>query len=677
MFFKKFKPHILSLILYIFSCTLFTGICFISTYNISSSCAFGTSGFHDSSLDTQLDTQHFVAYNDVIISDTSFSVNGPDPFIVYDVLHTSPPSDSSSPLSIRITFDQIYSGEINLSIYYSTTENMLFSEAQRKSAILKPDIQSVYLTIPSNTTYIRLDIESADQIQENDFCVGEICLIDASIWDLLYNFWIYSRYFLVVGYVFILIGLIWVCTAKNSTYTKRILIVCYAAFMLLFTEKVFIYAQSIGQTPDEASHMAYMVYETEHMTEFVPHFEDISSLYIEKTDNGVYESVSPSGNYLGHPPLYYRLLSILGIVRILDMGETAYINVYYLYTVNIIIVLAGILLFLYIGYTRIPCTKNTIVLHVLWAAICTGIPMAAYETVGCNNDNLLYIEFAIFFLGILRYFEEKRNLTTYLLVSIGMSFCLLTKLTGGCVMVIMVAILFLFDSIQTKSIRMIANKQFLMTLPIYMIPTLYFGILYYRYGTIQPSLQNIDPENYSQSAWLILPENRIIYSMSEFYNNYFIRSMTSSWSCIYNGNVSLEKSFLSFWQWPFISLIVIALAGGLYSLLYYCFKQKKGKYLLGIASFVSLALTFLYNFYTSYNSYLNTGRLGGAQGRYYTFALPAIAFLDLIIFEDILLSRAPKKLKICVTTCITLFITWLLAADLPYTLNVYPTYFIG
>lgn len=676
MFFTKNKHHIITSLQSILLCFLFTGICFISTYTMSSSYMYGIPDFHNLDSDPQININQIIVSNDVIVSNTSFYINGLDPFIVYNISNSS--FSGSSSLYTQITFDKTYSHDISLRIYYCTTENIIFDESHKEVTTLKKDAETVSLTLPSNITYLRLDIENAEQEVGNTFNIKEIRLINTSIWDILYNFFAYTKFFLLVGYIFIILAVLWIRMEKKDECNKRIFIVCYIAFMLLFIGKTFIYARSIGITPDEQSHIAYIVYEAEHMTEFVPHFEDISGRYSATTETGLYKSVVSGGNYLGHPPLYYKLLPALGVVKVLEPGETAYINANYLYVVNIAIVWAGILLFLYIGYTRIPRKNDTIPLHILWAAICTGVPMAAFEAVGCSNDNLLYIEFALFFLGILRYFEKKKTITTYLLVSIGMSTCLLTKLTGGCTMVIMVVTLFVFDCIQTKSMRMITNKQFCMTLPIYGIPALYFLILYNRYGMIQPSLQVIvDAERYYRSAWYVAPENRIVYTMKDCFS-IFIHDMARTWSCIYNGYVYTEKPFMSFWQLPFLLLVLIALVGGIYSLLYYCFKDKKEKYFLGIASALGLILTFFYNFLSVYKSYLNSGRLGGTQGRYYLFALPAIAFLNIIVYQNTLLSHnISKKIKVCVTAWIILFIIWLLAADLPYTLNVYPTYFIN
>ena len=83
----------------------------------------------------------------------------------------------------------------------------------------------------------------------------------------------------------------------------------------------------------------------------------------------------------------------------------------------------------YIGYTRI--TKKQPALHLLYSAIITSVPMFLYNLCGVNNDTFALLGCVLFFLGILRVCEEKRNYATYFLIAGGLVIAVLSKVTAG------------------------------------------------------------------------------------------------------------------------------------------------------------------------------------------------------------------------------------------------------
>ena len=92
--------------------------------------------------------------------------------------------------------------------------------------------------------------------------------------------------------------------------------------------------------------------------------------------------------------------------------------------------------------------------------------------------------------------EKKRNYKTYFLIAIGTFICLLNKITVGLVIVIAYILMIIFLAIKEKNLKFIFCKQWMATLPIYLIILAYYLIIMNNYGTIHPSLRVIAPEYY-------------------------------------------------------------------------------------------------------------------------------------------------------------------------------------
>lgn len=393
----------------------------------------------------------------------------------------------------------------------------------------------------------------------------------------------------------------------------------YLLLFVFFVGKVNFYQSFVQRYPDEGSHLAYIAYlETER--KLLPNFREMYSS-IRVPDDKINELTDDVGisdthaNYLGHPPLYYQLMRLSGGICIHE--GRLYINLQRLRDFSQLFCYAGVIIAFYIGYTRLRGR----VWHLLYGTIIVSVPMLAYDT-GLSNDVLNFLGVAIVMLALLRLSEGKRNAASYWLLAVGVFVSILSKLTGGLIIVVACFLFVVRAMWNEKSARILLNHHFFMTLPLYAIVCAYFLNLYFKYGTVQPSLALINPDYYYQSGFYVVEENRIHYSFLQ-YAQYFLKRFLYSWTGIHS-HVSLEKrtsSFLSLNQIGLVSILALPLLS--------FFKNKKSvatnnpcRYL-----YVGSIVAFLYQFYTAHNSFVSAGYLGGTQARYHLVALPAMAFL--------------------------------------------------
>lgn len=451
-------------------------------------------------------------------------------------------------------------------------------------------------------------------------------------------------------------------------HNDRLILAVYALMAVFFILKTVFYIDNVGQTPDEAAHIAYIVYETENMVSYVPEFEQIAqSYYYDSTDEtgDIFVAADSGGqaNYLGHPPLYYKLMALCGMVTIIENGESAYVNINGLRYINLILVLIGVSVFFYIGYCTITHKKEYILVHLLYAAICCGVPMIAFEAGGCSNDNLLYLGFGLFLLGIIRYFEDRLDFKTYFLVAIGTFICIMTKLTAGLVVAVMIVLIFCIDTVWHRYVRILAKKEFWCSMPIYLAAMCYYILLYHKYGVIQVSMELLTPEAYYQSSWYIPQKDRVVLSLYEFII-YFKDELLRTWASAYSG----EKNFWNMaWSLPwrvFCFILVLAVAGFCVALYKIIKKTDFQKYIVWITGGIAMAVMLIVHFNSCYSSYLKSGRVGGAQGRYYLFAVPVLAFWNASVFDRLLQKNKSRIYRVAVESVVTLYVFLLIFSDL-------------
>ena len=270
---------------------------------------------------------------------------------------------------------------------------------------------------------------------------------------------------------------------KKGHKLNYLIILIYVMAFLFFVFKMFFYAQYYGRFPDEMQHISYIAYLEKNHT-VIPDFNNMKILEQQNVGNVdpntllnnkniVQEyNFGSSTNYLGHPPLYYQIMRLSRAVHVKD--NLVSVNLFKLRCFNIALSSIGLILILYMGYKRIG--KNPI-LHWLYATIIVSVPMLAYGSAGINNDSLALVGLAFFLLGLLRFAEKKRNFVTYLIISLGVFIAFMSKLTSGLVVTISLLSYLILIIIKEKNAWFLVSKEFISTIPIYIVTVAYFLIV--------------------------------------------------------------------------------------------------------------------------------------------------------------------------------------------------------
>ncbi|WP_368252424.1 hypothetical protein, partial [Enterococcus sp. 2201sp1_2201st1_B8_2201SCRN_220225] len=256
--------------------------------------------------------------------------------------------------------------------------------------------------------------------------------------------------------------------AKNYKASIVFSVIIYAVFLLFSVWRIDFYSTYVGRTPDETAHISYVSYLAENPEKIVPDFAKMK--VGSKTESGylVTRDASPT-NYLGHPPLYYKILALAGGVEKKDDGMK--LNYTRMHRLSILIGLTGLILCFYIGFTRI---KTEPIYHVLFATLLTGPPTLLFGFSGITNDTLSFLTIAIALLGLLRFSENKRNYLTYFLIALGITASVLTKVTSGLIIIIAAILVLIVTIVKEKNLKAIFNLKFLASMPIYFCALFYF-----------------------------------------------------------------------------------------------------------------------------------------------------------------------------------------------------------
>ncbi|AGK97831.1 hypothetical protein [Clostridium pasteurianum] len=409
---------------------------------------------------------------------------------------------------------------------------------------------------------------------------------------------------------------------KDEHKFKYLIISIYFLVFLFFVFKMFFYAQYVGGFPDEIEHVSYIAY-LEKSHKIIPDFKNMTVLEPTKTidNNNIKNATYTFGgafNYLGHPPLYYQIMRLSGAVKIVN--NTVIVNFIRLRSFNIALSSLAILLILYIGYSRIG--KNPL-LHLLYAAIVVSVPMLAYNSAGINNDTLALIGLSVFVFGLLRFSEENRNFSTYLIISLGVFISFMSKLTAGLVVFIASCIYIILIIIKEKDLSFLISKKLFATLPVYIVTALYYIIVYLQTGSIQPTYKLLDPKDFYASGFYVPVANRTHMNFTQ-YIVYFSNDFLRTWTGIAS-NVSLIK-IDSLFSVNNIALLILLF---LPIILLFQMKKVAKKYpivLVAISVYLGLAISAVIQCIRAYKEYVNiSGYMGGYQSRYYLCGISAIA----------------------------------------------------
>lgn len=400
---------------------------------------------------------------------------------------------------------------------------------------------------------------------------------------------------------------------------KRILIWIYGLALLYYVLKQVYFAIWVEGFPDQMAHLSYLAWLSDHPTLF-PDFRNIPYAVARGDQGGLAIIRFKSGtvNNMIHPPLYYLIMNLFSGIE--KVGRRSYaVDIMRLRAMNILLSSATVILAFRLGYTRLK--ERPPLVHALYALAIATLPMLAYVGAGINNDNLAYFALVIFFTGLLRYSEGKEDLKTYLLVGIGFLLGSFAKLTTALLLLVMLGVTFIMSVIRTKSLKLILNKWFLVTLPCYLLFLAYEIHVKRTCGAWQPSLLDLNPEYYYTTVFYVPPENRVPMTFLQ-YVRLFAEGIGYSWSSLYCHNPEVTRIMKNLaWGLVYWVPVAAALFAGVRSLV-----RRTGDR-LALPVVLGFLGTLAYHFYSNWKGYPVSGYLGAVQARYYLGMIVPFAFL--------------------------------------------------
>ena len=428
---------------------------------------------------------------------------------------------------------------------------------------------------------------------------------------------------------------------------RRILLWIYGIALLYYVLKQCYFAVCVGGFPDQMANLSYIIQMAKSPV-LIPDFRAMCVWQVTGMQNGltVFAPVAENVNYLNHPPLYYLIMAFLGGVRILPDG-TAALSLMRIRALNILLSASAVGLAFYLGYTRLRQRSPWV--HALYAASIATLPMLAYVGASVNNDNLAFLALVVFFVGLVRYREDRVDWKTYILIGIGFLVGSLSKLTTALVCAVMLLVVLLMSIVRTKSLKLIANKWFLMTLPCYVLFLVYELVIHARYGAWQPSLLDINAEYYYTSIFYVAPENRVPMTLLQ-YARHFLEGIGYTWSSLYGHNETVTKIMnngvfgLVYWVMPGAAVVL---------LIRDWVRRERDRITLPVAA--AFFGTMAYHFYSNWKGYAVSGYLGGVQARYYLAMIVPLAFLVCVRWPGL----PPRTRKAGKVLAVLLMAAWL------------------
>lgn len=416
----------------------------------------------------------------------------------------------------------------------------------------------------------------------------------------------------------------------HNKYAVAFIYVCMFLYCVL---QIGYYMVYVGHTPDEMRHISYIAY-LEETGKIIPDFSHMEFM----TDTNPAAFVPGSINQLGHPPLYYHVMRLCAPIDNLGNGE------YYIHTLRLRVFsaffgLLAVALVFYIGYRKI--SKSLPVLHLLYTAMIVNVPMFLYNISGVNNDTFALLGCSIFFLGFLNLSEEKKTYRTYWLIALGFSLTILSKLTAGLILILMSSIYIIWYCIKEKSVKLVCCRQFVTTLPVYLLTIVYFLLVYAQVHSFQPSLANLDMEYYRSTAFYVSFGDRAVMNFKDYFFHFW-REFFITWTGIASHtNLLKQGEWLSYDRFfiiiiPFVPILCF-------------FMNKKRLYMKMFVSFyIALICVVLLQFKNAYDGfYFISGYPGAYQSRYYLCVLPVLAFIAAWILETVYMG-VKKKISVLV-----------------------------
>ncbi|RSX53682.1 hypothetical protein D2E25_1005 [Bifidobacterium goeldii] len=384
-----------------------------------------------------------------------------------------------------------------------------------------------------------------------------------------------------------------------------VLLGVYACFQFL------IYTRYVQGFPDEDAHLSYIAFLKQHGG-IIPNFADMKVYTAPSV--GVLDLSQPiEFNRLGHPPLFYQIERLLGGMTV--NGSLAMFSLNRMRAISFLIGLAGIALVFYIGLTRI---RKIPALHLLFGLMVVSPPNLIYTISGVSNDSMTLLAVSVFVLGIVRFVEQRYSLLTYVIIAIGLSMTLLSKITAAMIVGFIAVGVIIYTLVEHRGKQALLRWQFLATLPIYLIPIAYFAKLVARFHTIQPSFQKFDFAGYVQSTFYYDVNHRMSMSVWQ-YAQYFTTSFLQWWHSL-AGNTSVGKPSI-----PLYSIDRVAVMAVLLTPLLMVFMKKSRQRTYFLIAETSILLTVLYQAISAFKGFHTNGYPGAFSSRYYLCAIAVFA----------------------------------------------------
>jgi|GEM_PF-4935561 len=520
--------------------------------------------------------------------------------------------------SVRVAFAEPMSANTTIRVFYAAA-GQEFSEENSKSARIRQNAMEAVVGLPKGTyDAICFEIDGNFVLDRMEYSQNPPVRTHPS-WQeafaLLAKLCIANLLLLlpICGY------LIFSGRCLDGKKDKLIVSI-YILIFLFFAFKMYYYYAFVRGFPDESRHVSYVGY-LEMYKDFVPHFKDMGSLF--SVGENVYQFEPNNTNYLGHPPFYYHILRLFGAVKV--EGDFVYISQDLLHFGNAFISLAGILGVLYIGYTRI---KQVPVLHLFYAMCATSVPMLAYLCAAINNDNLALLGVTIYLIGGIRFSEDKRGYATYFLVAAGIAIAMLAKLTAGMIAAFSACIYIGCVSMKRKNLSAVLCKEFLVTLPLYLAAVAYYVCIYLQVGSFQPALVKMNSAVFYESVFYVVPEARVSMTLLEHVKSFF-GGFVQTWTSISSHN-GLEKMY------HFLDIRRIGLSALLVSPFLLIIKKMRHHRLSPflLATFAAMLVVMAAQWLSGYSSFINYGRFGAYQSRYYLCAIAVTALSATIVAQS-------------------------------------------
>lgn len=404
-------------------------------------------------------------------------------------------------------------------------------------------------------------------------------------------------------------------TSSAATTTTIVILVDYAVMLFAAFAQGLLYILKWSHSPDEIAHLSYVAWEKAHH-QLIPDFANVS---IYETVFSGYADLDKSlaFNQLGHPPLYYLLMSLVPGTHVSSSMVTYHVA--WLRMVSLIILLLGLALCAYLLYTRLP--RNPM-LHLVAAIGLIACPNMVQVSAGVNNDSLCLFTVTVTIWGCLRFREHRYDWRTYALIMVGLSATLLTKLTAGMIAALLCLFVLVAALVESESRVALRTRSFWATTPILLLPIAYYSAVFVRYHSIQPSYQQLDLKGYLGSTFYTAMDKRSSMSIMQYVDYYITQFLRTWWSMPWQSD--LPRSGVTSFDPQAIALTLLLVVPFVVLCLGRMRRDRTGNFLaMGL---VAILLTAIYQFHNAMNGYYINGYTGGLQSRYYLCAMLVLVY---------------------------------------------------